>query len=80
MTDRLRSYGAALRHMRVEDKHECGRHANNRAENSHLPFPRRERAMPRFRRMRSLQKFVAVHSSVFDHLNQDRSFSRRAHF
>lgn len=80
VTDRLRTYGAALREMRVEDKQECGRHANNRAENSHLPFRRRERAMLRFRRMRSLQKFVAVHSSVSNHFNQDRSLSKRAHF
>ena len=80
VTDRLRSYGAALREMRVEDKQECGRHANNRAENSHLPFRRRERAMLRFRRMRSLQKFVAVHSSISNHFNLDRGLSRRTHF
>lgn len=36
--------------------------------------------MLRFRRMRSLQKFVAVHSSVSNHFNQDRSLSKRAHF
>jgi putative transposase len=41
-----------------------GRWLNNRAENSHLPFRRRERAMLRFRRMRSLQKFASVHASV----------------
>ncbi|WP_167072026.1 DDE-type integrase/transposase/recombinase [Sphingomonas vulcanisoli] len=41
-----------------------GRHANNRVENSHLPFRRRERAMLRFRRMRSLQKFASVHANV----------------
>lgn len=36
--------------------------------------------MQRFRRMRSLQKFVAVHASVFNHFNQDRSLSSRDHF
>ncbi len=41
-----------------------------RAENSHLPFRRRERAMLRFRRMRSLQKFVSVYASVYNHSNR----------
>ena len=43
------------------DKQENGRWANNRVENSHLPFRRRERAMLRFRRMKTLQKFASVH-------------------
>ncbi|WP_281248314.1 DDE-type integrase/transposase/recombinase [Roseovarius azorensis] len=50
---------------------------NNRAENSHLPFRRRERAMPRFRRMRTLQKFAAVHASVYHLCNTERSLSSR---
>jgi putative transposase len=53
---------------------------NNRVENSHLPFRRRERAMLRFRRMRSLQKFAAVHASVSNHFNQERSLSSRPLF
>ena len=77
VTDRLRSYGAALREIGAGARQETGRWANNRAENSHLPFRRRERAMLRFRRMRSLQKFAAVHASISNHFNQERSFSRR---
>ncbi|VVT10699.1 hypothetical protein ERY430_50154 [Erythrobacter sp. EC-HK427] len=46
--------------------------ANNRVENSHLPFRRRERAMLRFRQMRSLQKFASVHANVHNHLNLER--------
>ena len=77
VTDRLRSYGAALREIGAGARQETGRWANNRAENSHLPFRRRERAMLRFRHMRSLQKFAAVHASVSNHFNQERSlFSR----
>src|SRR6056297_4102733 len=64
VTDKLRSYGAAMKDLGSADRQETGRWANNRAENSHLPFRRRERAMLRFRRMRSLQKFAAVHASV----------------
>ena len=80
VTDRLRSYGAALRYIGGADRQETGRWLNNRAENSHLPFRRRERAMLRFRRMRTLQKFVAVHASVSNHFNQERHLYSRANF
>ncbi|AUH64149.1 IS6 family transposase [Paracoccus zhejiangensis] len=80
VTDLLRSYGAALRELGASHLHVTGKHLNNRAENSHLPFRRRERAMLRFRRMRSLQKFVAIHASVSNHFNLDRSLARRQHF
>ena len=59
VTDKLRSYGAALRDLGASDRQETGRWLNNRAENSHLPFRRRERAMLRFRRMRSLKTFAS---------------------
>jgi putative transposase len=80
VTDKLRSYGAALREVGAADRQETGRWLNNRAENSHLPFRRRERAMQRFRRIRSLQMFAAVHASVFNHFNSERSFYSRANF
>ena len=64
VTDRLRSYGAALKDLGCGDDREMGGWLNNRAENSHLPFRRRERAMLRFRRLRTLQKFASVHASV----------------
>jgi len=80
VTDRLRSYGAALRNLGIADRQKTGRWANNRAENSHQPFRRRERAMLRFRRMRSLQKFVAVHASVHNHFNQERALYSRTSF
>ena len=59
---------------------EVGRHLNNRAENSHLPFRRKERAMLRFRRMRSLQKFASMHSSVHNHFNLDRHINSSIRF
>lgn len=77
VTDRLRSYGAALKEIGAAGRQETGRWLNNRSENSHLPFRRRERAMPRFRRMLSLQLFAAVHASVFNHINSERSLSSR---
>jgi putative transposase len=75
VTDKLRSYGAALKDLGLPDDRETGRWLNNRAENSHQPFRRRERAMLRFRRMRSLQTFVAVHSSIHNLFNAERSLS-----
>ena len=80
VTDRLRSYGAALKEIGATARQETGRWLNNRAENSHLPFRRRERAMQRFRRMRSLQMFVSVHASVTNHFNLERSLSSRSNF
>jgi putative transposase len=77
VTDKLRSYGAAMKEIGNADRQLTGRWLKNRAENSHLPFRRRERAMQRFRSLRSLQKFTAVHSSVFNHFNQERSLSSR---
>ena len=71
-TDGLKSYGAAMNDLGNADKHEVGRHANNRAENSHLPFRRRERAMLRFRRMETLQKFASVHANVHNHFTTER--------
>ena len=64
VTDKLRSYGAAMKVIGNAPKQETGRWHNNRAENSHLPFRRRERAMLRFRQMRSLKKFATVHALV----------------
>ena len=63
-TDGLRSYRAAMNELGNAEKQEVGRWANNRVENIHLSFRRRERAMPRFRRMKSLQKFASVHANV----------------
>jgi putative transposase len=76
----VRSYGAAMKIIGNADRQETGRWLNNRAENSHLPFRRRERAMQRFRRMRSLQKFVTVHASVHNHFNQERTLYSRDNF
>ena len=69
-----------MRELGNLERREMGRWLNNRVENSHLPFRRRERAMLRFRRMRSLQKFAAVHASVTNHFNHERSLSSRPYF
>ena len=77
VTDGLRSYGAALKEIGAIERQEKGRWKNNRAENSHLPFRRRERAMIRFRRMKTLQKFTSVHAQVHNHFSQERHLVSR---
>jgi putative transposase len=79
-TDGLRSYGAAMMDLGNAGKQEVGRWANNRVENSHLPFRRRERAMLRFRRMGCLQKFASVHANVHNHFNSERHLVDRQTF
>jgi putative transposase len=80
VTDGLKSYTAAMRELGNERRQEVGRHANNRAKNSHLPFRRRERAMLRFRQMKSLQKFASVHASLHNHFNSERHLVDRQTF
>jgi len=77
VTDGLRSYGAAMKEIGHADRREVGRWLNNRGENSHQPFRRRERAMLRFRRIKTLQKFASVHGSVHNHFNQERHLISR---
>ncbi len=80
VTDRLRSYGAAMKIIGNAERQETGRWLNNRAENSHQPFRRRERAMAKFRSAKSLQKFAALHASIHNHFNQERHLYRRETF
>jgi putative transposase len=66
-----------MREVGNADRHEVGRSLNNRAENSHQPFRRRERAMQRFRSMKTLQKFSSVHAQVHNHFNRERHLITR---
>ena len=80
VTDGLKSYRAAMTELGNGEKQEVGRHANNRVANSHLPARRRERAMFRFRRMKTLQKFASVHANVSNHFNLERHLVDRKTF
>jgi len=62
------------------DAQEYGRWLNNRAENSHQPFRRREGAMARFRDAKTLQKFASAHASIHNHFNQHRHLTPRETF
>ena len=80
VTDRLRSYRAEMKIIGNAERQETGRWLNNRAENSHQPFRRREKAMAKFRSIKSLQKFVSVHASIHNHFNQERHLESRESF
>jgi putative transposase len=80
VTDRLRSYCSALRIVGIIRRQRCGRWLNDRAENSHQPFRRREGAMARFRDIKTLQQFAAVHASIHNHFNFERHLVSRSVF
>jgi putative transposase len=77
VTDGLCSYLAAMKEIGNADRHEVGRGLTNRAENSHQPFRRRERATQRFRNAKTLQKFSSIHAQVHNHFNQERHLVTR---
>jgi len=80
VTDKLRSYRAALTIISSSARHLTGHRLNNRAENTHQPFRRRERAMAKFRSMASLQKFSSTHQSIHNHFNHQRHLIDREIF
>ena len=71
------SYGAAMKVIGNSDRRECGRWFNNRAENSHQPFRRREGAMAEFRDIQTPQKFASAHAAIHNPFNQDRHLDCR---
>ena len=77
VTDKLRSYSAALGEIGFSGRHEKGLRANNRAENSHQPVRRRERKMQRFKSPGSAQRFLSVHASVQNTFNVQRHLVSR---
>ena len=80
VTDRLRSYRAAMNMIGNVTDQEYGRWLNNRAENSHQPFRRREGAMSKFRDVKTLQKFASIHALIYNHFNLERHLTPRETF
>jgi putative transposase len=77
-TDKLGSYGAAFRHLRLTCPHEQSLRKNNRADNSHQAVRRRERKMQRFKSARSAQRFLNVHAVVHNNFNLQRHLISRS--
>src|SRR5260370_6174779 len=77
VTDKLRSYGAAMQLVGFSGRHEQGLRTNNRAENSHQPVRRRERKMQGFKSPASAQRFLAMHAAVHNTFNVQRHLISR---
>jgi putative transposase len=67
ITDKLGSYAAARRKIMPKVEHRQHKGLNNRAENSHVPIRKRERAMQAFRSWSGLQRFVETFSAIRNH-------------
>jgi putative transposase len=77
VSDKLRSYGAAIRELGLSARHEQGKRQNNRAENAHQPTRRRERKMQRFKSSGSAQRFLSAHAAVHNTFNVERHLISR---
>lgn len=72
VTDKLRSYGVARREIMPDTIHDKSQYANNRAEQSHQPTRVRERGMRKFKSINQAQRFLGVHSAVYNLFNLGR--------
>ena len=77
VTDKLRSYGVALREIGYSGSHEPGLRANDRAENSHQPIRRHNRKTQGFKSAKSAQRFVSVDAAVSNTFNVQRHLMSR---
>jgi putative transposase len=72
VTDKLRSYDVAQRHLLPGVEHRQSRYLNNRAENSHRPTRRRERRMQRFKSPEQAQGFLFALAFIHGHFHPRR--------
>ena len=80
VTDKLRSYGVAHRELIPDTIHDTSQYSNNRAELSHQPTRIRERGMRRFKSIVQAQRFLDVHSAVYNLFNLGRHLISASHY
>ena len=80
VTDKLRSYGAALKELLPHTEHRQSRYLNNRAENSHQRTRRRERALQRFKSPGHAQRLLSVFEPLNTHLRPPRHLLKAADY
>jgi putative transposase len=72
VTDRLKSYGAAMREILPSVEHRQHRYLNNRAENSHQPTRQRERRVQGFKSSGHAQRFLAAYGPIAQYFRPRR--------
>ena len=77
VTDRLGSYGAALKRLGLKHLQDVGGRKNNRAECSHVPIRRRERKAQKFRSVKNAQKLLSAHGQIYNLFNLRRHLISR---
>ena len=77
VTDKLRSYGAAMKKLGIKNIQDAGGRKNNRAENSHLPIRRRERKSQRFKSIPSAQNHLTSWGQIYNLFNYHRHLISR---
>ena len=80
LTDKLRSYGAALKEIGRLGLQNTECYLNNSCENSHLPFRRKERSIQKFKSRLTLQIFTSTHAQIYNYFNHQRHLQKRKVF
>lgn len=80
VTDKLRSYGAALKEIGCLGLQKTDQYLNNICESSHLPFRCKERSMQKFKKGVTLQFFTSIHSQIYNHFNHQRHLQNRENY
>ena len=77
VTDKLRSYDAALKEIGCSDLQRTDQYLNNICESPHLPFRRKERSMQKCKNRVKLQFLTSIHFQVYNHFNHQRHLQNR---